>query len=381
MNVNAREAAKTDHETCTTLALETLRAACAVDGATVSLLAELTGMPNQRITNLTCDTQRAKPKRLPRRDLERIMATISASQVRAAVERRRDAARKLERILELPSEVRDRLMRLTGLTGNDITSVLDLRYHAAEPTIATIDLLTEPLIADVRDAALTALWVRCLRAQGHDCARQADAYGRTEEWVEQVCDGALDQICSTDVHAVLEYVADVERSAWYYQNAWGGNQADAEYAKRRGWYPLACYDLDDGVFCGAPRTNYIKTMAAPTPEFVTAEACARRMIEILRLSLQGKAAIEVAGVLDIPDRMVARYTKKAGLQLKVVGFHTRSDGVRETLVEPADAERAAMIRKALAEYRATPLHEQDPVAALAALDIAARADESLPAAA
>jgi hypothetical protein len=219
---------------------------------------------------------------------------------------------------------------------------------------------------------LAALWMRCLRAQGHDCQQQAHAYNETPEWVAAVCDGQTDLLTRQDVAAVHAYAKAVLRSARIGPSImWGGNLVDAEYAAEQGWLPLACYD-DDGTFRGRPAENYLRVLsggAMGTTKKVG--EVADRIVQVIELTLEGRNSGDVAEMVGVSRRSVLRYLERTGLHFRVASF-TAETGTQKrsgVIIEPEDSDRTREIRQALAEYRGLPEAERDAVAFLDGLDI------------
>ncbi|MEU4576036.1 hypothetical protein [Nonomuraea sp. NPDC023979] len=349
-----------------------LRDARQLPGVTNKLLSELTGIPIRRISALI----NAKTSvMLPIEVIEQIAVATAPTVLRREVSRRATATATARRIRALPGPAKALILSMLD-PGFDLGRYTDERVHITEEMLSTIEWVTPLIVQRAMDAHLTAVRLRGLRAQGHDCERQARAYQRSASWVNAVCLGAINLVTPADEAAVRAYARDV--MFWGPQRGesiWGGNLADAEYAEECGWYPLACYDDDNGIVRGGRTHSFLQDFTdVRTRRASKRHDMADSIVRVIELSLAGKPAETVAHIMGLTKRDVNRYRALAGLTFQVISRQVES-GTRKVLsveVGPVDKERAQRFAEAIAELRGMPADEQDAVAMLATLGVSVR---------
>uniref|UniRef100_UPI003F496762 helix-turn-helix domain-containing protein n=1 Tax=Nonomuraea sp. CA-251285 TaxID=3240002 RepID=UPI003F496762 len=345
--------------------LDRLRRVRQVPGVTTSLLRELTGLSTSTLTTLYTKNPGA-PAAPITPGTRQALKVLTVFGVAREVTYRQDCHRRAVKLMALPAPARDLILAIAAL---DETAIVPLtrklsHSHITRKKAAVLDGISDDIIDATMQAYLATLRMRCLRAQGFDCARQASEYGRTTTWVDAVCHGDLGRVTAKDAAAVQRFATYVEGAGRRLNpDCWGGNLEDAIYAARQKWLPLLCYE-EDGTYLGGTRHTLLSDWTGGDHKDYTRHALASNMIRILWLALEGWPAREVAEKVGASVRLVHRYLSRANLHFRVcvIASHGRR-------VEPVDPARAKLIKGALTAYRELPPSEQDPIGTLNSLGI------------
>lgn len=117
----------------------------------------------------------------------------------------------------------------------------------------------------------------------------------------------------------------------------GPSARAAATAAKLGWYPATSYDDDGHLIPGSVRNEAVEQRRAERHRLAEAR------IRVLQQSLDGHSTREVADLTGVHLRVVSRYRTESGVRF-VTGAGNHSE------VAPECAERAAQLRRAIAEY-------------------------------
>jgi hypothetical protein len=283
-----------------------------------------------------------------------------------------NARQRLQEMRATPATL-VQISHATGVPRETLGNVA--RGEGKSLTQAVYDAIMNTTIADVPAQAeapaelviYPAVVTRALCALGWSMEWQAVQYGQSLEWVRDFCAGEIQELDGYTLVAIHETAARVDSAPLRGQSSWGPDLECALDAHEKGWFPLACYDDNGTLLHGAIRDDLKQVaieqtlMAAQERRYVAAELPSDverygRQIQVVRLTLRGHNAEEIAGLLNISGRTVVRYRREFGLQFL--------SGKKP--LDPAHAELAQAMREIIALYDISP--QADTYAVVRALE-------------